>query len=245
MGRLVSPSDFRGVLVDCTGELQLSTLVNEISREQLKDVDGIILYRDSMLECLPLFLGREAPGYILRLASHKPEKEWVEKLVVEALREDFSAITYMFTIGHEDERLDSINMSTMSMLSAVCNEYELPLIVEVAPQGRRVTKENYAECVGLAARMAVEVGASVIAFPFLNEENFRRVIDAVKTPTFLMDPLCGHTVLKPLSSLQATFERLLEIGLNGIILGPSLARSGDPKRLLKDILSIAHGGTKI
>ncbi|KYH37314.1 MAG: 2-amino-3,7-dideoxy-D-threo-hept-6-ulosonate synthase [Candidatus Bathyarchaeota archaeon B24] len=249
-GRFIDPSDSRGVLVDCTGELRLNLLVDKIGRERFKDIDGVIVYEDSVTDFLDLFLGKRAPGCVLRVGSRGSEegagREWAEKLVVNALRRDFSALIYRLTIGHEDERLDSSSMSAMTMLSTVCNEYELPLMAEVAPRGERVTRENYVDCVGLAARMAVEAGASVVAVPFLGDpEVFRKVVDAVKTPTFLIDPLCGYTLLKPRSSLQETVRSLLEAGLNGVILGPSLARSRNPDKLLADMLSIVHGGSGV
>ena len=249
-GRFIDPSDSRGVLVDCTGELRLNLLVDKIGRERFKDIDGVIVYEDSVTDFLDLFFGKRAPGCVLRVEPRGSEegagREWAEKLVVNALRRDFSALIYRLTIGHEDERLDSSSMSAMTMLSTVCNEYELPLIAEAAPRGERVTRENYVDCVGLAARMAVEAGASAVAVPFLGDpEVFRKVVDAVKTPTLLIDPLCGYTLLKPRSSLQETVRSLLEAGLNGVILGPSLARGRNPDKLLADTLSIVHGGAGV
>lgn len=243
LGRLINPSSLRGVLVDCTGELSLTALANKVGRERLRDVDSVIVYEDSVTSWLNLFLGRGAPGFVLRVHPSGLDRGLAEKLVVDALRKDFSAMICLFTIGREDERLDTGSMRAMTALSTVCDEYELPLIIEVAPQGERVTRENYVDCVGLAARMAVEAGAWAVAVPFLGgQDAFQGVVEAVRTPTFLIDPLSEHTLLKPQSGLLETLRGLLKVGLNGVVLGPSLARSENPDKLLADVLSMVHGG---
>ena len=247
--RVIDPSDGRSVLIDCTGELRLGLLANTVSRECFENVDGVVVYEDSVIGYLNLFLGREAPSYILRVKHYEPERagrNWAEELVVQALRTDASALIYLLSIGHEDERLDSSSMSAIAMLSDVCNEYDLPLIAEVAPQGERIKRENYLDCVGLAARMAVEAGASVVAIPFLNDfEAFQAVVNAVKIPTLLIDPQSKYTFLKNRNNTREIIRSVLKAGLSGVILGPSLVRSKDPDKLLADIVSIVHGGIRL
>ncbi|MEM2850090.1 MAG: hypothetical protein QXI36_07445, partial [Candidatus Bathyarchaeia archaeon] len=102
------------------------------------------------------------------------------------------------------------------------------------------SSENYGESVGLAARMADEVGASIVAVPPLKRlEDLKNVKDSVKTYMLLMDPSSKLLVEKTSRSLLDVLLNAFSIGFNGMILSSSLTFEGVVK-LLPDILSTVH-----
>jgi len=245
VGRILNPTDLRCVLVDCSDGSVFQKIITT-DTNIVKRLDGLIVADvKSIIKNKHVFLGRRSPSYILRvgfeiLQSSNPKAN-IEELVVEALRMDFSAVISTLTIGHEDERIDSDSMKLIAMLSDVCYDYELPFIVEAAPFGERVSSENYSESVGLAARMAVEVGASIVAIPPLKKvEDLKNVMESVKTYTLLIDPSSKLVIEKMQQSLPDILLSILGIGLNGIVLSSSL-NIGNPVDLLTDVLSIVHG----
>ncbi len=245
IGRILNPTDLRCVLVDCSDDFAFQKII-ATDTGIIKRLDGLIVAdAESIIKNKHVFLGRRSPSYILRvnsevLQSSNPKAN-IEELVVEALRMDFSAVISTLTIGHEDERIDSNSVKLIAILSDVCYDYELPFIVEAVPFGERVSSENYSESVGLAARMAVEVGASIVAVPPLkNIEDLKNVIESVKTYTLLMDPSSKLVIEKMQQNLSDILLSVLDIGLNGIVLGRSL-NIGNPVDLLTDVLSIVHG----
>jgi DhnA family fructose-bisphosphate aldolase class Ia len=245
IGRILNPTDLRCVLADCSdGSILQKIITADIGI--VKRLDGLIVAdAESIIKNRHVFLGRRSPSYILRVGSEVLQasnpKAKVEELIVEALRMDFSAVISTFTIGHEDERIDSNSMKLIAMLSDVCYDYELPFIVEAAPFGERVSSENYSESVGLAARMAVEVGASIVAIPPLKKiEDLKNVVESVKTYTLLIDPSSKLVIEKMQQNLPDILLNALNIGLNGIVLSGSL-NIGNLVNLLTDMLSLVHG----
>lgn len=246
IGRIINPLDLKCVLVDCSS-ITLRILTSKAGVDAIRKLDGLIVTNTkSLIEYKNLFLGRTAPSYILRVdydVLQTPNvKANIEEIVVKALQMDYSAIISTFIIGSEDERVDSDSMKLMTILSEACHDYNLPYIVEAVPFGGRISNENYGESVRLAARMAEEVGASLVAVPPLkNIGDLKRVRESVKIHMLLMDPLSKFIVERnPRSLLDILFDAL-HIGLNGIILGDSLS-FGEPNKLLLDVLSTVHIG---
>lgn len=245
IGRIINPIDLRCVLADCSGNATLQSLMSKVGVNNIKKLDGLIVAdMESILKHQRVFSGKTSPAYILRVGSEvlrsSNPKANIEGAVVKALQMDFSAIISTFTIGYEDEHIDSDNMRLITMLSEACHDYDLPFIVEAIPFGERVGSENYGESVGLAARMADEVGASIVVVPPLKRsEDLKNVKDSVKTYMLLLDPSCKLLVEKISQSLPDVLSNALSIGLNGIILSSSLTLQ-DTVKLLSDVLSTVH-----
>ena len=245
IGRILNPTDLRCILVDCSDGIVFQKLI-AVDIDIVRKLDGLIVMDvESIVKNKHVFLGKRSPSYILRVGSEvlrsSNPKASVEEFVIKALQMDFSAVISTFTIGYEDERIDSNSMRLITVLSDVCYDYGLPFIVEAMPFGERVSSENYSESVGLAARMAVEVGASIVAVPPLkNFEDLRNVKDSIKTYTLLIDPSSKLVAEKIQQSLPDVLLSALSIGLNGIVLSSSLSL-GDPVKLLIDVSSMVHG----
>ncbi|MEM3545923.1 MAG: hypothetical protein QXU47_05290 [Candidatus Bathyarchaeia archaeon] len=247
ISRIVRPTDLRCILVDCSYDITLQNLTSRVSMDIIKKLDGLIVAdADAVVKNLHIFLGKTSPTYILRvepevLRSSDPKAN-VEETVIKALQMNFSAIISTFTIGFEDESIDSNNMKLITMLSDVCYDYGLPLIVESMPFGERVSSENYGESVGLAARMAEEVGASIVVVPPLKTlEDLKKVRESIKAHMLLIDPSSKLVVERSLRSLPEILSDAFNIGLNGIVLSSSLALN-EPAKILLDILSTVHSG---
>lgn len=247
IGRIVRPTDLRCILVDCSYDFTLQKLTSKVCMEVIRKLDGLIVADvDTVAKYQSIFLGKTSPAYILRVGSEvlrSPDpKANVEETVIKALQMDFSAVISTFTIGFEDESIDSENMKLITTLSDVCYDYGLPFIVESMPFGERVSSENYGESVGLTARMAEEVGASIVVVPPLKRiEDLKKVRDSVKTYILLIDPSSKLIVEKNPRSLPEVLSDAFKIGLNGIILSSSLSFN-EPTKLLSDILSTVYSG---
>lgn len=153
------------------------------------------------------------------------------------------AVSY-FLVGHQKDEDEARNFAFVSKLIDDCYELDLPSLIGAVPIGDRPTKETYVNCVGLAARMASEAGASCVAVPYTgSDETLQRTVDVMGVPTYLLELDEKMSRGQP----DHEFEDLLSAAVNtdvcGIILS-ALTGSGITEKVKRAIGEL-HGGSNL
>lgn len=162
--------------------------------------------------------------------------------VEDALMLGASGVTAYFFIGYEKDEYEARNVEAVAAICRECDNLEMPLLVQAIPVGERVTKENYADSLALASRMAVETGADIVAVPYAGSEGeMKRIVTAVKVPALLLDLELRLAEGQPDCELKQAIGEALDAGSSGLLLGRRYLEPGniaEAERLIR----LVHGG---
>jgi len=158
--------------------------------------------------------------------------------VEEAIRMGADAVTPNIFIGSEREVEDLHNLG---MLADVCDEWGMPLMVEVFPiGGKNATPFDgpYAvEDLRVAVRVAAEEGADFIKTYYTGApESFRKVTDYSLVPIVI----AGGPRAKTLEDTLRMVDGAVKGGAKGICLGRKVWGSPDPSTTLRVLKRIVR-----
>jgi len=149
----------------------------------------------------------------------------------------------LFCVGHLRDEDEADNLSFVARIIDDCDEVSMPTLVCAVPLGERASKENYADCVGLAARMVSEAGAKCAAIPYTGSiESLRKLIDVINIPTFIMELEPGLSRGQPHCGLDDLISSVLHTGACGLVLSAS-AESGGIQRIKQAKSRLCGGDT--
>lgn len=209
-------------------------------------VDAVILSKGQVGRAIDAFKGRGAPALIIRAdwtsafrggdfvlpakgVTYAPSAGAEEALTLGA-----SGVASHLFVGYERDEDEAANVRSIAGLARECEECGVPLLVEAIPRGERVTKENYLDCARFAARVAVEVGADLVATPYKRDPNVvRKVVEGTRAPTLVLE------VDEPVS--REGLKGALEAGASGLIIGKKSIGSGELPKLLDGIKKLMRG----
>lgn len=207
--------------------------------------DGIVLDPEQTKNLFHHFLGKRAPALIIRTewanvfqAVSLPPPYKVNSLsaslVKNAITLGASAIISFFFVGYERDEDEAKNLESISFLARECEKFGFPMIAECIPFGERITKENFSNCVELAARVSTEAGADVAAIPYTGDPvSFRKIVNGVGTPVLMLD------IATPFGSGVKNIEAALNSGASGIIVGEETFKKLDFLKI-KNLYKIVH-----
>lgn len=209
--------------------LGTNSMVHEIAR---CGVDGMILNINDGIRRLDVFLGKKAPAILIQVESGnvlRPDSSGtlgpnsvgidLDETVMEAFRLGASALVTDFIVGHDTDEGEASNFRAVSQLVAKSEELGLPCLVATIPKGNRITRETYADCVGLASRMASEAGAQCVAIPYSGtRDSTMSIVQATGVPTFLLQLQEEFSRFQPECNATQLVDNALSIGACGVIL---------------------------
>lgn len=219
-------------------------------REASSGADAFILSLgqvDRLLECLK---GKGAPSLIVRsdwtnayrggdYILPAVDLRYVTTVTPEdALRHGADAVAAYLIVGYDRDEDEAFNMEALASTARTCEEYGLPLLVQVLPVGGRVTDENYFDCVKLGVRQAVEVGGDLVAAPMKKdgESLFKQLVELAKAPLMVLEDFSD-------TSDPATLARsAVESNAAGVILGRKTLQLAAFASHVKNVYKIVHGG---
>jgi len=258
ISEFVDQDDKRSVILQASQGLMLGPLGDEGLDEALErltraGVDGIIMSRGLADRYSRIFRGRDSPAMIMSLdwtnafrgSDHPLPMMRLEHLVLttveDALTLGASGVSAHFFVGYEKDEYEARNFESLAAICRECDDLEVPLLVQAIPVGERVVKENYANSLALASRMAVEAGSDIVAVPYAGTEvEMKRIVTAAKAPTLLLDLELRLADGQPdLGFVQAAGEAL-DAGGSGIVLGRRYLEVGnlaEAERLIR----LVHG----
>ena len=155
--------------------------------------------------------------------------EVVTTSFVEAVRLNASAVAVSVFVGSEHEK------ETLANLSQLVNEgerYGMPVLA-VTAVGREMVRD--ARYLGLASRIAAELGASLVKTYFC--EGFRKVVEGCPVPVMI----AGGKKLPERDALQLAFNAVSE-GAVGVDMGRNIFQSSDPVGMIRAVRAVVHEG---
>ena len=252
LSEFIDPEDNKAVIVAADQGLMLGPIRGSRDLEKTVKmavdggVDAVVLSPGQVGRMIHHFQGKKAPALIVRAdwtnaprseSFVLPAKEIRRVTIVDA--EDAaalgaSAVIAFFCVGYEED--EACSMKSVAILARSCNRFGMPLIVEATPIGERVTPTNFADCVDLAMRMAVEAGADVIAVPYTGDvKSFRKITEAAKVPVFVLD-----TEVSPARDILKAATEALEAGAAGVIARNSVFQATDPLERIETMRKAIH-----
>ncbi|HEV2137894.1 MAG TPA: 3-hydroxy-5-phosphonooxypentane-2,4-dione thiolase [Nitrososphaerales archaeon] len=158
--------------------------------------------------------------------------ETVTTSIEEAIRLNASAVAVSVFVGSEHEK------QTLANLSQLVDEgerYGMPVLA-VTAVGREMTRD--ARYLGLACRIAAELGATVVKTYYC--EDFRKVVEGCPVPVVI----AGGKKLPERDALQLAHDAISE-GAVGVDMGRNIFQSTNPLGMIKAVQAVVHGGKSV
>jgi putative autoinducer-2 (AI-2) aldolase len=149
--------------------------------------------------------------------------------IEEAVRLNASAVAASVFVGSEHEK------QTLTNLAQLVDEgerYGMPVLA-VTAVGREMVRD--ARYLGLACRIAAELGASVVKTYFC--EDFRKVVEGCPVPVVI----AGGKKLPERDAIQLAHDAISE-GAAGVDMGRNIFQSTNPVGMIKAVQAVVHGG---
>jgi len=153
--------------------------------------------------------------------------EVVTTSIEEAVRLNASAVAVSIFVGSPNEK------QTLANLAELVNEgerYGMPVLA-VTAVGREMARD--ARYLGLACRIAAELGASIVKTYYC--EDFRKVVDGCPVPVVI----AGGKKLPEKEALQLAHEAVSN-GAAGVDMGRNIFQSTNPVGMVKAVQAVVH-----
>jgi putative autoinducer-2 (AI-2) aldolase len=201
-----------------------------------KTITPLLRYADSLMltrgvlrtsvdpdQSVPIVLRVSGGTSILKELSD----EVVTTSIEEAVRLNASAVAVSIFVGSPNER------QTLANLAELVNEgerYGMPVLA-VTAVGREMVRD--ARYLGLACRIAAELGASVVKTYYC--EDFRKVVDGCPVPVVI----AGGKKLPERDALQLAHDAVSD-GAAGVDMGRNIFQSTSPVGMIRAVRAIVH-----
>jgi putative autoinducer-2 (AI-2) aldolase len=155
--------------------------------------------------------------------------EVVTTSIEEAVRLNASAVAVSVFVGSEHEK------ETLANLAELVNEgerYGVPVLA-VTAVGREMARD--ARYLGLACRVAAELGASLVKTYYC--EDFRKVVEGCPVPVLI----AGGKKLPEKEALKLAHDAVSE-GAVGVDMGRNIFQSTNPVGMIKAVRAVVHEG---
>jgi DhnA family fructose-bisphosphate aldolase class Ia len=251
LAEFLRPEDHRTLIVEMDRGLMLGPVQGLVrlgeALERVKGADAVVLTLGQVKRVYGKLKGRTAPVPIIRAdwtnmlrgEGHAlPALDVKHVMVAEA--EDIAlsgaaAGAAFFLVGYDRDRDEAENMEEVARLARGCARLSIPLLVQAIPFGPRITRENLFDCISMAARMALEAGADVVAAPYPGSPKLLgELVESVRVPFLLWDR--GYEAEK----LEALCKEAVDAGAAGMMVGEGLFTSPDWPERLKTLEGLIH-----
>jgi putative autoinducer-2 (AI-2) aldolase len=155
--------------------------------------------------------------------------EGVTTSMEEAIRLNASAVAVSIFVGSEFERQSLLNLSG---LVDEGERYGMPVLA-VTAVGREMNRD--ARYLGLATRIAAELGASMVKTYYCEE--FEKVVNSCPVPVVI----AGGKKLPERDALDLAHRAISE-GAVGVDMGRNIFQSSDPVAMIKAVRGVVHDG---
>ena len=158
--------------------------------------------------------------------------EGVTTSMEEALRLNASAVAVSIFVGSENERQSLMNLSR---LVDEGERYGMPVLA-VTAVGREMNRD--ARYLGLACRMAAELGARIVKTYYC--QDFERVVEGCPVPVVI----AGGKKVPEREALQLSKDAV-SAGATGVDMGRNIFQSENPVGMIKAVRAVVHDGSTI
>ena len=191
--------------------------------------DALMLTRGMLRDCVPPELEKPIVLRVSAGASMLKElsNEAINVEVDDMLRLNVSAITCSIFVGGEFEKDSLMNLSKLVNLGHL---YGLPTLA-VTAVGREMARD--ARYLGMASRMAAEMGATFVKTYFCDD--FEKVVEICPVPIVI----AGGKKIPEQEALQMAYNAI-SAGAVGVDMGRNIFQSEDPMAMIQAVRAVAH-----
>ena len=161
------------------------------------------------------------------IVGHDLLHEGTTVSIEDALRLNVSAVAYSIMVGAKYERDTILGMTEYIDW---CEEYGVPMLA-VTAVGREMVRD--AKYLGLASRLAAEVGAHLVKTYYC--EDFHKVVDRCPVPIVI----AGGKKQPEKDALQMAYDAI-QAGAIGVDMGRNVFQSDSPVGMIKAVNAIVH-----
>ncbi|MGH2548129.1 MAG: class I fructose-bisphosphate aldolase [Thermomicrobiales bacterium] len=137
------------------------------------------------------------------------------------------------------EKGSDLSIRKAHLLSAICRERNLPLMIEPIPGSFEMTDQHTPENIGVAGRMAAEIGADIVKMQYTgSRESFQQVIDPIFRPVIVLGGPNRGDIRGVLSDVHGA----IACGAVGIAIGRNIWAHETPAKVISAMNVIIHGG---
>jgi len=123
-------------------------------------------------------------------------------------------------------------------------EADIPVILEALPFGIGRPADYTPENIGLAVRIAAELGADVVktAFPTNGSvDDFKKIVDACFVPVIVL----GGAAMGDDKALLSMVRKAMDAGASGIAVGRNVWQHKKPAAIAEALFAIVHEGDSV
>ena len=176
-------------------------------------------------QTLPIVLRVSGGTSILKELSD----EVITTSMEEAIRLNASAVAVSVFVGSEHEKESLANLSEMVNAG---ERYGVPVLA-VTAVGREMARD--ARYLGLACRIAAELGASLVKTYYC--EDFRKVVEGCPVPVII----AGGKKIPEKDAIQLASDAVRD-GATGVDMGRNIFQSSNPVGMIKAVRAVVHEG---
>jgi putative autoinducer-2 (AI-2) aldolase len=147
----------------------------------------------------------------------------------DAIRLNASGVGMSIFVGARNE---DRTVSNLGRLVSEAERYGVPVLA-VTAVGREMARD--ARYLGLACRMAAEIGAHIVKTYYCDD--FYKIVEACPVPIVM----AGGKKIPERDALQMTFNAIKE-GASGVDMGRNIFQSDNPVGMMKAIKAVVHKG---
>lgn len=156
--------------------------------------------------------------------------------VEEAASLGADAVVLFHTLGYADKSVWADNVATLGRVVLEARAIGLPVIVEAVPWGVEAADPKDPAAVGVASRIAAELGADAVKTEYVGStEAMRQVVEGCPVPLFVLGgPRVG------VDDLLAFTGDALSAGASGVIYGRNVWQRSDSNEVSMRLSSLLH-----
>ncbi len=234
MNRMINPETGRIVMLavdhgyfqgPTTGLRELSKTIDPL----LPHADTLMITRGMVRNCVdpsnrvPIMLRVSGGTSILGELSH----EGLTTDMEDAIRINACGITLSIFVGAPGEKETLLNLGKLCNMGA---RYGIP-VMAVTAVGREMARD--ARYLGLASRIAVELGAHMVKTYYC--EDFEQVVKAAPVPIVI----AGGKKIAEKDALEMAWKAV-QAGAAGVDMGRNIFQSEDPVAMIKAVRGVVH-----
>ena len=196
--------------------------------------DALMLTRGMLRNCVPAALDKPIILRVSAGASMLKElsNEEINVAVDDAIRLNVSALTCSIFVGGEYEKQSLLNLSKLVNWG---QEYGIPTLA-VTAVGREMVRD--ARYLGMASRMAAEMGATMVKTYYC--ENFDQVTGICPSPVVI----AGGKKIPEKDALQMS-KNAVDNGAVGVDMGRNIFQSDSPIGMIKAVRAVVHENASV
>ena len=197
--------------------------------------DSLFVTRGILRSCVspstntPIFLRVSGGPSILGELSN----EDITTSMKEALRLNAVGVGLSIFVGEKNE---DRTISNLGRLVNEAEEYGIPVLA-ITAVGKEMARD--ARYLGLACRIAAEIGAHMVK-TYYCEEDFEKVIEGCPVPIVI----AGGKKIPEKDSLQLAYNAISK-GAMGVDMGRNIFQSESPVAMIKAVTAVVHDGYKV